>query len=206
MALDESVIQIGSLIQESTQVEDDTGSVVYPATEWTLESVKNTIEQMNFQAGSLVTTAAQEVSVGSINVTFPRYRPRFAYDQSDNTLGGSYETLFDIDFDGKLDGINLNFDRDDVRVKITVDGTVIFEEALDDLSSDSDYSLNQGGDEDGGIVKFPLSMYESGKQFNLDYRGASPDVLTNLTVEAKRYGTTSTTKFKGGIIVYREKI
>lgn len=89
-----------------------------------------------------------EVTVNAEN----RFRPKFSYSKSDISLSqGSYTDLFNINVDGKVDALSMNFDRDDVFVQIEVDGVVIYDEENERLASDSDYALECGnnyGDDD----------------------------------------------------------
>jgi hypothetical protein len=62
-----------------------------------------------------------------------RYRPRFYTSKTNISISTSDTTLASLSFDGKLDGIVINFSRDTGEVILIVDGTEIFRVDLDDF-------------------------------------------------------------------------
>ena len=85
-------------------------------------------------------------------VELPRYRPKTYTSLTDITLTSqTTETeLANINLDGQISGIAVNFDRDDVEVIVEVDGTEIFRLALDDLNRATDFNLGTESNGGGG--------------------------------------------------------
>lgn len=54
------------------------------------------------------------------------------------------------------------------------------------------------------MVNFPVCVEKDGDQLKIVWN-VPADVLTNITIRAKK-NTSSTTKFKGGMVMYREKV
>ena len=67
---------------------------------------------------------------------------RTDFSDSNITMGVSYSTIYSYSGSGKLSGFTLDFNSDDVRVKLTIDSTeVVFELVLSDIE---DIQLSTG--------------------------------------------------------------
>lgn len=132
--------------------------------------------------------------------TAAQYRLKFFTSKTEINLDDVVDTeLANINFDGQLDGININFDRNDVEVVLSIDGSEILRIKLIDLENQAIYNLGALG----ATTIFPMFVRDSGKHFIMALK--SPvDVLSNVTIKAKRK-LAGVTKMKGIVVVYKQK-
>jgi len=133
----------------------------------------------------------------------PRYRPRFWKSQTEVELSNSSDiTIANININGKLDGISINFTRDDVEFVLEIDGTELMRIELSDLEDNNVYNLNSTGTDE---CIFPVKTTRAGRQIVINFGSNPVDVTSNITVKAKKT-VNPTTNFVAGMIVYREKV
>ena len=97
-------------------------------------------DQTDFETNYKSNAAARlkmDVNVETtVTVEQLRTSPRFYLSDTVIALSETEDTqLVSLDFDGKLDGISLSFNRDDVELVLIVDAVEIFRESLANLKS-----------------------------------------------------------------------
>jgi len=159
-------------------------------------------DQTDFETNYKSNAAARlkmDVNVETtVTVEQLRTSPRFYLSDTVVALSETEDTqLVSLDFDGKLDGISLSFNRDDVELVLIVDAVEIFRESLANLKSAATYYFDTNG-----IMLFPINVRNDGKQVAFKW-DAPADVRQNFTVKAK--ALKSSTKMKAIAVAYRVK-
>ena len=147
-----------------------------------------------------------DVNVGSDQIVSEslRFKPCFYSSKEDIYLSNTLDTeLVNINVDGQLDAISVNFDRDDVEFVLEVDGGEVLRVILEDLKSECKYDLKRIGH--GWNTKFPIIITNNGKHIILNYENYPPSIISNITLKARKTKQAQT-KMKSILIVYREKI
>lgn len=94
-------------------------------------------------------TQPVNVTIGNVTALGLRFRPRFFNDKTSTVLNQFNDiTLANINVDGQLDAVSVNFNEDEVEFIIEIDGTEILRIDLDDLRNSGLYSLSCDDDDD----------------------------------------------------------
>jgi hypothetical protein len=148
------------------------------------------------------------VKSGNVNVVggsltaeaiIPRYRPKCYGSKTPILLNNSTETtLVSLDFNGQIDAININFDRDDVELVMYIDNEYEMSRAiLKDLNDPTLFDFQH--------ESCIITMRNNGKHIIFLWRTTPPDILSNLTIKAKATSASVTQMITIGIH-YRMKV
>lgn len=142
--------------------------------------------------------------VSAIENNADRFKPRFYISDTQITLT-SQETdteLLDLDFDGKIDSIAVNFTRDDVEFALFADSVEILRVDMEDMRHDKFYLGNWHYRH---TSNFPVTIGKCGKQIIISWVNYPADILTNLTIKAKKT-TSKTVKMDSIFVTYRIRV
>lgn len=135
------------------------------------------------------------VGAGSTG-TFPcptfskKYRVELS--ETDVTMGSSYSTIYSYSGSGKFIGMVIEFNDEDVIVKVTIDSETIFELDIEDLNN---FNFFGGGDDDdGGSVRSHCGLDGANKDKALHWCPPCPiQYDTEVKIEGKRNGGSNKT-------------
>jgi len=111
-----------------------------------IDETQNTADKTDFETNYKSDTNKKVGSTydpdGFMTVNTPRYRPKYYVSKTDIALSDTVDTdLADIDVDGQIDAISVNFDRNTVEFVLEIDGTEVLRIALSDAQSTTVYDL-----------------------------------------------------------------
>lgn len=147
---------------------------------------------------------ALRVTSNTINATATttRFRPKIYASKVDISIASeSADTeLANINVDGKLDALLVNFTRDDIQFVLLIDTVEILRVNLEDLKDSNEYDLDKHDYE----IRFPISISSSGKRIAIKWQTA-PDVISNITIKARKTSFNDI-NMKSILIAYKEKV
>jgi hypothetical protein len=111
-------------------------------------------------------------------------------ESADLNLGSSYVTMYSYHGSGYYHGFAYEFNSNKVRIKLTVDGEVIFEETLQDIE---DIARFGGGSTKGENRELMCGMFKIGSSDRLEFCPKCPlEFSSSVLLEGKK--STSSTK------------
>jgi len=170
-----------TLIQVRDYLADVAKETTLQGVEDTLLDILSAIDELAKESqlpDSLTPSGNLKVAIEEGGGEMEKYSPRF-YKSKVQILLDTVDTLLkSLDFNGKLEGISLNFSNIGVELTIEVDGVEIFRETLTNLADTTIYDLVNPD-------IWSISSGNSGKHFYLKFNEAV-DIQSNLTLKAKK--------------------
>jgi hypothetical protein len=151
----------------------------------------------NYKSNANQSAIGSEGNIQVEVIKIPRYSPRF-YNSTTKIDIEDTVTLVDLNFEGKIYGISVNFSNKKLNYILEVDGVEILDINFEDIANPSKYNLNSTRFEN-----FILTSKSNCIAIKFDN---GLDITNNLKVKASSSNSGVSTEMKGILVAYGIKI